>query len=160
MGYVDEFNRYIVLYRTSQQCLGRHYLRLFFNLLDAAVVNSWVQHSLDCNESGIQKLMSLFDFSAEICLLRVGQKPSSVTKSRFYSMEGLAKKTIIFNGPKAALVSKDLRLGGLYHLPEIGDRERCKNLYCDQKSTVFYTKCEKHLCLNASRNCFLLYHTS
>ena len=79
---------YIELHNT-----GRQYLRLFFHLLDAAVVNSWVQHSLDCNESGIQKPMSLFDFSAEIfnCLLRVGQKPSSVTKSRFYSMEGLAK---------------------------------------------------------------------
>ena len=161
MGYVDEFNRYIALYRTSQHCIGRHYLRLFFYLLDAAVVNSWVQHSLACKESGIQKPMSLFEFTADIChcLLRVGQKPTSVTKSRFYSMEQIAKKRSYSAGPNAALVPKDVRLDGFHHLPEIGDRQRCKNLYCDQKTSVFCTKCEKHLCLNASRNCFLLYHT-
>ena len=67
MGYVDEFNRRTVLYRTSQHCLGRHYLRNFAYLLDAAIVNLWVQYTVDYQKAANQETKRLFEFNAEIC---------------------------------------------------------------------------------------------
>lgn len=51
----------------------------------------------------------------------------------------------------------------LGHFPLIdrSRRVRCKNKECDQKSYIFCSVCEVHLCicLNENRNCFTEYHT-
>ena len=69
MGYVDEFNRYIALYRSGQQCVTRHYLRIFVHFIDAFFVNSWVLYRREDEDSQLPKkdTLSLFDFYSRLC---------------------------------------------------------------------------------------------
>ena len=57
-------------------------------------------------------------------------------------------------------VSSMTRLDGIEHWPEVQQnvRLRCKNDKCSMKSNVSCTKCQVHLCLNVTRNCFKDYH--
>lgn len=54
-----------------------------------------------------------------------------------------------------------IRYDQLAHLPEIDEKQngtRCKNDNCQQKTHILCSKCQVHLCLVQSRNCFKDFH--
>ncbi|CAF1417752.1 unnamed protein product [Rotaria sordida] len=90
----------------------------------------------------------------------------SSTTTHYQSSESDDDENIL-NPPKRkkketrSSVSSMVRLDGIEHWPEVqrNIRLRCKNDRCSMKSNIYCTKCQVHLCLNVTRNCFKDYHS-
>ena len=158
MGYVDEFNRYIALYRSGQHCVTRHYLRIFFHFIDAFFVNSWVLYRRDAEDSQlpINDTLSLFDFCSRLCSCLTSMTVDPVTPRGRPRKKVPEMETPVRVASPLLLRAMQSSNGG--HWPESVDRQRCKLPGCNAKSTVWCKKCQRHLCVNSHRNCFQSFH--
>ena len=57
-------------------------------------------------------------------------------------------------GPTASPPTIDVRIDGVGHWPLASESQGCKFPGCKSKSTIKCKKCEVHLCLNKTSNCF------
>lgn len=143
----------------------KFYHRLFFHFIDMVTVNCWMLYRQDAQSLEVPKVRQydLVGFKTEIAMSLIRQnkdtakrreRPSSGTDS--IETEIVAKKR---RGSAAPTPAKDMRKDKYAHWPQPSDRQRCKLPGCKKKSTMKCKKCDVHLCLNKSSNCFYDFHT-
>ena len=68
MGGIDSFDLYIALSRTKTKSNSKFYRRIFFQLMDMSVVNSWLPYRRDSRDLGVpsKEFSDFWDFKTEI----------------------------------------------------------------------------------------------
>lgn len=161
MGGVDLMDSFLGRYRIRVKS-RKWYLRLFYHLLDLAVINSWVLFKKNRIAKGIPKkqLPNLGQFRNELAdaLCNMGTtngskrgRPSNASLDE----ELQAKKQ---KGPSHPMPSVDVRKDCIDHWPVFSNRLRCKILNCKGTTQWSCSKCNVPLCLNARNNCFRDFH--
>lgn len=147
MGGVDLLDQRTAAYKLDRKASsGRYYLRLFFDLMDIAVVNSHVVFKA-LNPKG----MDLLDFKIVVAKYLIGSYNS---RSR--------------NAPSTHLSRREVLPASVpLHLPVIqakrGKCRYCSNAGLQNKTFIQCNACGVYLCLisgSNSRNCFSLFHTN
>lgn len=155
MGGVDLQDSLLGLYRCSIRS-KKWYHRIFYHMLDVAVVNSWLLYRRIQKQLEKPDKMSLLDFKTDVAnaLCNVGKQ---ATKRGRPSVENIEPpKSRRFIEPKP---SNEVRQDSFDHWPELTkERERCKKTGCKGKSRVRCTKCKVHLCFYSKTNCFRSFH--
>lgn len=132
-------------------------LRLFYHMIDMAVVNAYLLHR---RIHAQPKYIELAVFRSEIAdvLCRYQQKnpvgrPSQVVKDSEVASSITQKKTYL---PPA-----DIRFDKIDHWPEFLDRggkKTCKLPACKSETQGFCSKCKVNLCLAPGKRCFRMFH--
>ena len=138
--------RLLTMYKLDRKSSsGRYYLRLFFNLMDIAVVNSHVVY-----KALYPKGMELLDFKIVIA------------KSLIGAYNSRCRNTSITHTSRREVLPASVPL----HLPVIqttrGKCRYCYNAGIENKTYMQCNTCGVLLCLvsgNNSRNCFANFHT-
>ena len=144
MGGVDLSDRMKVTFKVDSWNKFRFYLRVFFDFLDIAVVNS----KIVCNKIESAPALSSLDFRYSIAQTMI-RKFSS--RKRAVPLSRPSKRS---RGPSFDIVD---------HLPDFApSRVRCA--FCSSKnvesrSYIHCITCNIALCLQKERNCFQQYHT-
>ena len=144
MGGVDLSDRMKVTFKVDSWNKFRFYLRIFFDFLDIAVVNS----KIVCNKTESAPALSSLDFRYSIAQTMI-RKFSS--RKRAVPLSRPSKRS---RGPSFDIVD---------HLPDFApSRVRCA--FCSSKNVESRTyvrciTCNIALCLQKDRNCFQQYHT-
>lgn len=161
MGGVDKLDQCISYYRTF--IISKKWtLRLFTHFLDFAVVSAWFEYRKDYESSGLpsNKYLDLLSFRMEIIdhLLYVG-KPTNLKRGRpSNNSPNLIRKP--HNATEirpSASVSLDL----FDHMPYMDSKKeatRCKQVACKGRTHMMCDKCNIHLCISKSNDCFRKYH--
>ena len=142
MGGVD----LIAAYHLDRKSRVRFYLRIFFDLMDVACVNSFVVNNM-LHPSDL----TLLDFKTIIATYLIGRYTS---RSRAPPDEKTGSKRKY----QYQFEPNHLPL----HLPEFqSSRKRCKYCYkgFERKTFVICIKCSVFLCLVKERNCFMKDHS-
>ena len=147
MGGVDKHDMMRQLYGIDRKSY-KWWHRLFFGLLDMAIINAHIVYNENCEE---RDKLAAFDFYRDISsgLLtysnRVTRGPAKRRKSNYST-------------------SPSIRLSNVgVHLPIfVKDKNRCE--VCSVAGIVSrpMSKCRQcgvHLCCNAAKNCFIIYHS-
>ena len=144
MGGVDLADQLKECYEIDHRAKYTYYLRLFFDMIDTAVCNSFIVFKEMCSDTSttskefrqtiVRHLMSGYD----------SRNRSSVTPS------GATKRRRL-----------DIALNTT-HLPVYTTERRrccmCSNTVTNARSNIKCEACEKYLCLNSSRNSFYDFH--
>ena len=140
----------------------KYYHRIFFHLVDMAIVNAWLLYRRAQAQVGLgqtTKLLPLSDFKAEVaeglCKVRKlkGRKRSA---GRPEACPLRAKVQRVRGQP---IPVADVRFDEVGHWPQvIKDRMHCRVEACRGQSRTKCLKCGVHLCLSAKKNCFVTYH--
>ena len=161
MGGVDTLDAYLAYYRIHIRS-KKYYLRLFFHLLDLAVVNSWLLYRRDCNSLAIprqkQKDQLAFKLALANHLCKHEKRIAGEKKGRpsfNVQLEYSSKKK---RGSATPIPDIDIRRDQIGHMPVVDVRQRCKLPLCKGQSVFKCVKCQVHLCLNKNSNCFVAFH--
>lgn len=167
MGGVDSFDQMISYYRTEIKS-KKWTLRMISYGFDAAITNAYLTYKRDCKLLGIpdSKRKDLLAFRLELCDLLVEstvvlQKANKRGRPSLHPPTDDEPPAPPKRGTFEIQPSKQRRLDGTDHLPQFDEKKeatRCK-LCIKQRSHVYCEKCNVHLCLQKSRNCFYDYHT-
>ncbi|CAG5056929.1 unnamed protein product [Parnassius apollo] len=152
MGGVDLMDSYLGRYHIKSR---KWYMRLFYHILDLAVINSWVLLKKNCTAKGIpeKQLPNLGEFRNILAdaLCNVGTsngakrgRPSNVDLEREHAKNP--------KGPGHPVPCKDIRIDGVEHWPIFSKRLRCKIPQCKGTTQWACSKCNVPLCLNARNN--------
>ena len=140
-------------------------MRIFFHLIDITCANSWILHKKLQQERN-EKVMTFPDFKSELaewlCLSGVSLIATRKSKSKVSSILQSSIDSKRMKKTAAHIPPKEVRTDQIGHFPIYESekcRSRCKLINCDKLTNVKCTKCEVFLCFNASRNCFLTFHT-
>lgn len=159
MGGVDLLDSLIGRYKIGMRS-KKWYFRIFYHLVDLAVINSWLL-SKRVNEqigsTGVEMKLSQFRLDLAESLCSYG--PSNSTK-RGRPPNGEKEpppkkvKSISTRNPPVTV-----RCDKIDHWPEhIENKQRCKMSSCKGFTRIKCTKCDVPLCLNKNNNCFQNYH--
>jgi len=146
----------------SRLRLKKWYHKIFFHLLDVAVVNVWLLYKKtnaqngDRDSSG-KKLMRLHEFklhdASSLCCSGLNIR-SENKRGRPAETNRTPKRRRI-----CPRVADDTRTDGVCHWPKwCTSRGRCKRQGCKGTSRVICSKCKVHLCFTHNQDCFELYH--
>jgi len=144
MGGVDLMDKKTAAYRLDRRSKFRFYLRMFFDLVDIALVNSHIVHTKLGNK------LTLLEFKIIVVQSLIGKFNN---RQRAFPTNRPSKRKCQDSGPMEVPS----------HLPEFQDnRKRCH--YCkaegaDNKTFVLCATCGFHLCCVKDRNCFLKHHS-
>jgi len=144
MGGVDLMDQKTAAYRLDRKSKFRFYLRLFFDIIDVALVNSHIIYSK------LGDKLSLLEYKIVIANALIGR----------YSNRKRAFPTC--RPSKRRSLEPSVPMNVPNHLPAfLASRKRCqycKNEGLDNKTFVFCETCGIHLCCLKDRNCFSKYH--
>lgn len=147
-------------------------LRLFYHLLDVAVVNAYILqkriHSqrLDSSDppSKDEKPLELPIFRRALAeslmnsnIKRVRGRPSTSGRSTPTTTAEARNSPVSLVGKRATHLPPDLRYDDLKHWPQVGKKMWCKQCKKSQ-TTICCKKCSLNLCLTGPKNCFQVYH--
>lgn len=157
MGNVDlldsHFGRFHIRMK-SRKC----YFRLFYHLVDTAVINSWILYRKVFTEKEVGgALLNQKKFSADLAqsLCQIG--PTNVKRGRPRSLDVVEQKWIKYKG--SSLPTKDIRNDPQDHWPLWKEkRTTCKFPSCKGYTYVVCEKCKVNLCFNKDKNCFKVFH--
>lgn len=167
MGGVDLFDMLAALYRMDHRS-SKWYRRIYLWGIRLACINSWLLYRRHFEQLALnaKSQLSLLKFISEIStgLIRYAQLPHSISKKRGRPSNAPPAE----NAPPAASVAKRspksttplplIRFDTIGHFPtHLEKKTRCA--LCQSLVRIGCIKCERALCINASRNCFIFYHT-
>ena len=144
MGGVDLMDQKTAAYRFDRKSKFRFYLRIFFDLLDVALVNSHIVYSKLGNE------LSLLNYKVVVENSLIGRY--SNWQRAFPMTRPSKRKTLEPSLPKEVPT----------HMPEFQEK-RMQCFYCqieglDHKTFVSCQTCGLYLCCVKERNCFQKHH--
>lgn len=157
MGGVDLNDMLVAIYRTDVGT-KRYYFRIFYELLDVAIVNSWLLYRKYCERTNVEKrcIKSLLTFKSEIAHVLLSaniSKPNNTSAQENPSPPRIKMQ-------KTADPSLDIRYDQICHLPKYNaTKERCRN--CNNRTSFSRIKCVKcnvALCITKDKNCFYDFH--
>nr|XP_039271113.1 piggyBac transposable element-derived protein 2-like [Styela clava] len=157
MGGVDLLDALIAYYRIRIRS-KKYYLRIFFHLVDLAIVNSWILYRRDCESLGVasNKQRDLLSFRSSVAesLCKLGKISTPLKRGRPLSTTPPRIRRIATPHP-----NNEVRTDATGHWPVVeAKRQRCRFPGCDSKPVIRCTKCGVYLCLNKAKNCFAWYH--
>lgn len=146
MGGVDLMDQKKVYYEYDRRSKWRYYLRLFFDLFEICVHNSFIVftslNSETCNVTSLEFRASLAsELIAEF-------------SSRKYRLSDVKK-----SGPNSLIKPKCV-----HNMEKVSSWKRC--VYCSRndksykRTNVYCKECNVFLCFTTQRNCFANYHRS
>lgn len=152
MNYVDKFDQLLSSYKIDRRS-RKWWHRIFFYLLDAAVVNAYC----------IYKLLNLPNLTAKDfrrAVINGFLAEQIVCKKRLSTSMPREPKEIKKSKPFTPI---EIRLNSSTHQPERSSRRRCA--LCSTKVKQVRTDwicsvCEVPLCLSKNKSCFQRYHTT
>ncbi len=160
---VELYNKHMGGVDTMDAMIGRHkikikskkwYLKLFFHLMDMAVVNAWLlarRTKFIGNETPNWKFR--LDLARSLCASGASRKmgrPSSTEPQLDFS------KSKFSHTP---LPVEDVRMDATGHWPLSKlTRRMCRFPACKNKTNVFCEKCSVYLCFTNNNNCFREFH--
>lgn len=162
MGGVDLLDAFLAYYRIHIRS-KKYYLRLFFHLVDLAVVNSWLLYRRDCDSLAVprqkQKDQLAFKLALANHLCKLGRPVAGEKRGRpsfDIQQQYVSKKK---RGPTKPIPDVDIRSDQVGHMPVVmATRQRCKLPLCKGQTVFKCVKCQVHLCLNKNSNCFIAFH--
>ncbi|XP_040064051.1 piggyBac transposable element-derived protein 2-like [Ixodes scapularis] len=160
MGGVDKVDFLVALYRTTIRS-RKWTLRMIFHFMNLAVVNAWLEYRKDADRQLIlpTKQLDLLDFTLGVieALSAAESKPVSRKRGRPSDSPLQPSKQLRFAENRPV---QDVRFDQMGHWPvhEDSREQRCKMERCTGKTRVMCDKCNVHLCLTKSRNCFKAFH--
>lgn len=158
MGGVDLMDSFLGRYRIKMKS-RKWYIRLFYHLLDMAIINSWVLYK-QSNEGKELKTLSLADFRTDLADSLCKYGPSGAHKRGRPSKLETLLVTKKRRCPKHYVPSKVVRTDGRDHYEQrCNKKTRCKLPGCKGFSRIQCSKCKVALCHTKERNCFLTFHT-
>ncbi|KAJ8932853.1 hypothetical protein NQ314_014397 [Rhamnusium bicolor] len=157
MGGVDLLDSLIGRYRIKIKS-RKWYMRLFYHILDMAVVNSWLLYKRLAAQNGNKNSMALAEFRIEIgqtlCMLGVRETHKRGRKSDLEKQLQESRRS-----SSTAIPPKGVRLDQTSHWPMwMEKRLRCKYPDCKGFTYVLCEKCSAALCFNKNKNCFWNFH--
>lgn len=160
MGGVDKTDFLVALYRTKIRS-RKWTLRMIFHVINASVVNSWLEYRRDATVRGIipARQLDLLDFTLQIidALARAESGPKVQKRGRpsHSPLQPSKKARYAENRPV-----QDVRFDQFGHWPLRTDsrEQRCKLEGCKGQTRIICEKCHVHLCLAKARNCFRDFH--
>lgn len=167
MGGVDKADQLISYYRTFIRS-KKWILRMIAHAFDLIVVNCWLQYEKDADHYNINKnkKKDLLHFRMELAenLIKVGQNVPLKRRGRPRADTGDSHE--VLTTPKVRKVDSsqptdDVRKDKFDHFPEFDTKvhtSRCKNPGCKRKTHIFCIKCNIHLCIDGTSNCFYNFH--
>ncbi|KAM4550617.1 piggyBac transposable element-derived protein 2-like isoform 1-T1 [Fundulus diaphanus] len=141
----------------------KYYQRLFFHFVDVVIVNSWLLYRRDCESLDVprknQKDFLTFRISIAQALCLQGKDLSSKKRGwLFFDVESEFEKKKR-RGPAKAIPTPKVRSDAVGHWPVVeSGRQRCKLPNCKGQTVFKCSKCNVHLCLKKSKNCFVEFH--
>ncbi|KAL2085028.1 hypothetical protein ACEWY4_020546 [Coilia grayii] len=161
MGGVDLLDSMVALYRTKVRS-KKWYHRLFFHMMDMAMVQAWLLYRRDSTSSGVDQTaqLSLLAFKSEVasCLCKTDSFCSKRGRPSLSVQAGLDLKRR--RGPTAPVPPAPVRLDRIDHWSVYSEnRGRCKYPGCNGIIKVKCMKCDVFLCHTPDRNCFFSFHT-
>lgn len=156
MGGVDLLDQLLSYYRIFLKS-KKWTLRVIFHFVDLAVCASFIEYKKECTHLNIPepKQMKLLDFK-----LSLGQVLTLVNTSM--KRNHVAADNVNERLKSEIRPSKEVRFDTVLHFPQHDQKDnatRCKLLGCTSKSRIFCNKCDVHLCLNKTKNCFITFHS-
>ncbi|XP_010796031.1 piggyBac transposable element-derived protein 3-like [Notothenia coriiceps] len=155
MGGIDLSDMLVHLYKTPAKA-RRWYFPLFGYMLDLSVSNSWLVYKRDCGLLN-KKPMPLKRFRLEVAhSLKQVNKPAKVGRPPSSSPPPMSQNK--YYTQTAQQPPPDVRYDNCGHWPLHSEmRGRCK--VCPKGVSRWKCgKCMVFLCLNASQQCFVVYH--
>ncbi|XP_014827083.1 PREDICTED: uncharacterized protein LOC106906352 isoform X2 [Poecilia mexicana] len=152
----------ITSYRTQIRSRKYHH-RLFCQLLDMVIVNSWLLYKRDCESLGIprrrQKDFLAFRVSVAQALFMQGKDLSKKKRGwPYFDVESEFEKKKR-RGPAKDIPTLKVRSDAVGHWPVVeSGRQRCKMPQCKGQTVFKCSKCKVHLCLKKNKNCFRHFH--
>lgn len=150
MGGVDLMDQKKVCYEVDRKAKIKYYLRLFFDLLDIAMNNSYIIYCKLHEEKRVEgTLLSSLEFRQVVARSLIG---SFSSRQRALSSVVMTKKRISFT-PKHGIPS--------HVMVKVNNRKRC--VQCakrriENRTNNTCSTCKVHLCYTVERNCFVEYH--
>lgn len=164
MGGVDLMDSLIGRYKIQMRT-KKWYFRLFYHLLDMALVNSWLLYKKVSAIKRHKNILRLAEFRAEVAYCLCNSSTSGECVSRrgrpSNEVENLLQVKKKRSATTAFVPPRDVRKDSYAHWPVYNSvRQRCKLPECKSFSYIKCSKCGVNLCLNKNNNCFLKFHTS
>lgn len=156
MGGVDLMNQLISYYRITIRS-KKWTLRMITHFIDFAIIQSWIEYKIDCKTSEIpqRQVMDLLAFR-----MKLAEQLVYFKRTARITLEDVRTKNVRVDKSRESRTDETIRYDGYHHLPQFSEKRlRCKSESCNLKSTVFCSKCNVHLCMTKSHNCFSKYHT-
>lgn len=138
------------------------YLRLFYHLVDMAMINSWLLYKKCCEKRNQKNILRLADFRAEVayCLCHMGSSGESNKRGRPSEVENSIQAKKKRSATTSYIPPKEVRNDSFAHWPMyMQERQRCKLPSCKSFSFIKCSKCGLHFCLNKNNNCFIKFHS-
>jgi hypothetical protein len=154
MGGVDLNDMLVALYRTNISS-KKYYMKIFFHLIDVAIVNSWLVYRRHCKQKDISRYKTMLEFRLELATVLLKAKTVKVGRPSNDSQPEPKRQRLNYQLDPP----DEVRLDRYDHFFIDLDREtrlRCR--VCQRKAAWFCKKCEVGLCIVKDRNCFTLYH--
>ena len=124
MGGVDLLDQRVAAYRYDRKSKTRYYLRMFFDLMDMALVNSYVLYNLMYPGK-----LSLLEYKIVISHSLIGRYSS---RARNHPLTKPSKRA------SAVAMRTEVSL----HLPVFGARQRCHYCAAEGKESRTYASCD------------------
>lgn len=157
MGGVDLADMLIELYCTDHKS-RKWYMRIFYWTIDVSIVNAWLLYKRHCKATDTRKPLSLLSFRMHVAEA-LGLRNANKQKRQSCS-EDEASPNQNAKHPRMQKPVDDVRYDGVQHWPIIG-KKRQRRRSCSKGFSFHYcSKCNVHLCLIPSRNCFMAFHTN
>ena len=164
MGGVDLCDMLMSMYRIRHRST-KYYMHIVFYCIGAAVVNGWLLYRRQMTQKNVpsKNQMSLLAFQSEIAvgLCKAGKTSGETARPRGRPSTSPVPAATPSRKRKATSApnpTRDVQLDQCGHFPMFQDKQQrcrhCKTGY----SHVKCCKCEVHLCLVKSRNCFNAFH--
>ncbi|KAL9981764.1 hypothetical protein ACROYT_G010511 [Oculina patagonica] len=165
MGGVDLCDMLMSMYRVCHRST-KYYMHIVFYCIGVAIVNGWLLYRRQMTQKNVSSKnhMSLLLFQSEIAvgLCKAGKTTGEVARPRgrpsSTSPASAAEPSRKRKATSAPNPTRDVQLDQCGHFPMFQDKQQrcrhCKTGYSHLKCC----KCEVHLCLVKSRNCFNAFH--
>ena len=156
---VDLADCLISLYRINIRS-KKYYHKLIFQMIDMAIVNSWLLYRRDAEALKVCKKtilpLAFFKLRLAYALMKSGKCMKRSNAGRPSSLQNKLK----VSHSLAPHPDNSIRYDNVGHLPIIEkDRKMCKMFSCKGRTNVTCSKCNVNLCLNHKNNCYVLFHT-
>lgn len=161
MGGVDLMNQMISYYRITIRS-RKWTLRMITHFVDFAIVQSWIEYKIDCDQSGIpkRKVMDLLAFRMQLTNELVYSTAVVKRTGGRINLDDIRSNRNNFEKSREHRTPESIRYDKHDHFPEYSTKRlKCKLESCKMQSHCFCTKCNVHLCFNKNNNCFAKYHS-
>lgn len=167
MGGVDLLDQLLSYYRVFIRS-KKWALRVIFHFVDFAICSSWLEYRNDQRKANVpkEKINDLLKFRMELTysIIKVGNPTCQSQRGR---PKATKPEVVSRRNPSAShevRPSKDIRLDKFDHVPHHDHKTkptRCKNnIKCSGRTFLYCKKCNVHLCINKTKNCFAEFHSN